>query len=206
MPPGQSEPAITGSAVGMPPDLRKRLIDRFRWIDLSPISTHLVSDISGWWRDPHVLAQIGAAMADPFRDERPSVVVSPEVTGLLLGPLVAVALGAGFVPAYKGGADRRIAEPTTWARAATDYRGRSLALGVRDRHVGPGDRVLVVDDWVATGAQVRALYEVITARGAEPVGACAIVSDLTPAAAAELRLHALLTGDALDNPPEALES
>lgn len=178
----------------MPAELSKRLTDRFRWIDPGPASTHLVSDMSGWWRDPEILPEIGPALAELFRPERPTVVLAPEVTGLLLGPLVATALGIGFLPAYKNTGDRRIAEPTTWATTPPDYRGRRLALGVRDRHLGPTDRALVVDDWVASGAQVQALYQVIAARGGTAVGTAAIVTDCPPELARELRVRSLLNG------------
>ncbi|BCB85838.1 phosphoribosyltransferase family protein [Phytohabitans suffuscus] len=179
------------------PDLVKRLIQTFRWIDPGPESTHLVSDMSGWWRDAKILAALGPALADLFRPSRPTVVVSPEVTGYLLGPLAAAALGVGFVSAHKEGADRQIAEPLTWARTAPDYRGRTLGLGVRSRHIGPADRVLVVDDWVTTGAQVRALYEVTRDRGAVPVGCAAVVADCGPQIAADLQIRSLLTADDL---------
>lgn len=176
------------------------MIAVFRWTDPGPQSSHLVSDVSGWWRDPMILTAIGPALArlvDDHPDGPPTVVIAPEATGLLLGPLVATALGAGFLPAYKDGGERRIAEPTTWARTATDYRGRQLALGVRDRHLNPGDRVVIVDDWVATAAQLRALRELVAARGATVVGTVAIVADCPPQVAAELGLRALLTGDDL---------
>jgi adenine phosphoribosyltransferase len=175
-------------------EVRKRLTGLFRWVDPGPHSDHVISDGSGWWRDPVVLAALGPALADLFRAERPDVVVAPELTGLLLGPLVAVHLQAGFVAAVKASDGRMPAEPTTWVRTARDYRGRSLALGVRDRHLRRGDRVLVVDDWVATGAQVRALYEVIRRRGAEPVGTAAVVTDCPPKVVAELRIRSLLEG------------
>lgn len=173
-------------------DVRTRLAGLFRWVDPGTSSDHLVSDGSGWWRDPGVLAALGPALAGLFRAERPTVVIAPELTGLLLGPLVAVQLGAGFVPAVKCGDGRRIAEPTTWVHAGPDYRDRSVRLGVRDRHLNPGDRVLVVDDWVATGAQVRALYELIAVRGAEPVGTAAVVADCPPGLALNLRVRSLL--------------
>jgi adenine phosphoribosyltransferase len=176
----------------MQPDLTRRLIALFRWIDPGPHSDHLVSDCSGWWRDPATLAALGPALADLFQAERPTVVVSPEFTGALLGPLVATRLGAGFVPAVKGGDGRVPAEPTTWVRTQPDYRDRSMALGVRDRHLGPGDRVLVVDDWVTTGAQVRALYELVSTRGAEPVGTAAVVADCPRDVLTELGIRSLL--------------
>jgi adenine phosphoribosyltransferase len=196
-------------------ELRRRLIETFRWIDLGPESTHLVSDVSGWWRDPVVLARIGPALArlvddaladdvlpdhTPTAQARPLVVVAPETTGLLLGPLVATALGAGFVPAHKQ-TDRRIAEPTTWVRTPADYRGRQLTLGLRDRHLTPGDRVVLVDDWAATAAQLRALHALARARGAVVVGAVTIVADCPPDVAAELGLRSLLTGDDLADAP-----
>jgi adenine phosphoribosyltransferase len=184
----------------MHPDLTQRLAALFRWVDPGPRSDHLVSDCSGWWRDPTTLAALGPALADLYRAERPTVVVAPELTGVLLGPLVAVRLGAGFIPAVKGGDGRIPAEPTTWVRTQPDYRGRSVRLGVRDRHLKPGDRVLVVDDWVATGAQVRALYELIAASGAEAVGTATVVVDCSAAVAAELRIRGLLTSPANGTP------
>jgi adenine phosphoribosyltransferase len=173
-------------------ELRDRLRRGFRWTDPGPHSDVLVSDRSGWWRDPVLLDLLGPALAGLF-EVRPTVVVSPEVTGFLLGPLVARAAGAGFVEAYRAGGRRPIAEPMTWADVPADHRGEPQRLGVRDRHLGPGDRVLVVDDWAATGAQIRALYAVITRLGAEAIGAAVVVDQCHPAVAAELRVRGLLT-------------
>ncbi|MER5457008.1 phosphoribosyltransferase family protein [Micromonospora sp. NPDC002389] len=177
----------------MSAELRARLVELFRWIDPGPGASHLVSDVSGWWRDPDVLAALGPALVAPFRAARPTVVVSPAVTGFLLGPLAATALGVGFVAAHKPGDGRLPAGPLTWAQSPPDFRGRQVDLAVRDRHLGPGDRVLVVDDWVATAAQVRALYDICAARGAEALGTCAVVVDCEPALSAELRISGLLT-------------
>ncbi|MDG4794812.1 phosphoribosyltransferase family protein [Micromonospora sp. WMMD1082] len=177
----------------MPAELRKRLVDLFGWIDPGPGATHLVSDISGWWRDPATLAALGPALVAPFRAARPTVVVSPAVTGFLLGPLAATALGVGFVAAHKPGDGRLPAGPLTWAQSPPDFRGRQVDLAIHDRHLGPGDRALVVDDWVATAAQVRAIYEICAARGAEPVGTATIVATCPPPVAEELRIIPLLT-------------
>ncbi|MFD0788679.1 phosphoribosyltransferase, partial [Micromonospora azadirachtae] len=57
----------------MPAELRERLVELFQWLDPGPGSTHLVSDISGWWRDPDVLAALGPALVAPFRAARPTV-------------------------------------------------------------------------------------------------------------------------------------
>ena len=79
----------------MASDLRDRLIAEFRWTDPGPASDVLVSDRSGWWRDPGILHELGPALGALFASEQPTVVVAPEVTGFLIGPLVARALGVG---------------------------------------------------------------------------------------------------------------
>ncbi|MBM0276176.1 phosphoribosyltransferase family protein [Micromonospora tarensis] len=176
----------------MSAELTRRLTALFQWIDPGPGASHLVSDISGWWRDPAVLAALGPALVAPYRAARPTVVLAPAVTGLLLGPLAATALGVGFVAAHKPGDGRLPAGPLTWAQSPPDYRGRQVDLAVRDRHVGPGDRVLVVDDWVRTGAQLRAIYDICAARGAEVLGSSVVAVDCPPEVVAALRITGLI--------------
>ena len=179
----------------MTTDLRDRLKAEFGWTDPGDGSDYLVSDRSGWWRDPDILAGLGDALAGLFRADRPTVVVSPEVTGFLVGPLVARALGVGFVEAYRAGARRAIAEPMIWAEVPRDHRGETQHLGVRRQLIRPDDRVLVVDDWAATGAQSRALR---TLFGGAYVGTAVIVNECPPAVAHELTLRGLLTGDDIE--------
>lgn len=105
----------------MPAELTERLAALFQWIDPGPGTSHLVSDISGWWRDPTVLAELGPALVAPYRSARPTVVLAPAVTGLLLGPLAATALGVGFVAAHKPADGRLPAGPLTWAQSPPDY-------------------------------------------------------------------------------------
>ena len=181
----------------MASDLRDRLRAGFRWTDPGPDTDLLVSDRSGWWRDPLVLDELGPGLAGLFPDATPTVVVSPEVTGFLVGPLVARALGVGFVEAYRAGARLPIAEPMTWAEVPADHRGDGQRLGVRTRLIDRSDRVLLVDDWAATGAQARGLGALVAALGATMIGTAVIVDECHPAVAAELGIRGLLTGDDL---------
>ncbi|GAA2680910.1 phosphoribosyltransferase [Actinoplanes palleronii] len=179
----------------MTDDLRDRLRGAFRWTDPGPPADYLVSDRSGWWRDPVILDGLGPALADKFRADRPTVVVSPEVTGFLLGPLVARALGVGFVEAFRAGARRAIAEPMIWAEVPADHRGEVQHLGVRSRLLADDDRVLVVDDWASTGAQARGLRALV---GDRYVGTAVILDECPPAVTAELTIRSLLTGSEID--------
>ena len=178
----------------MTDDLRDRLRSAFRWTDPGDGSDYLVSDRSGWWRDPLILSGLGDALAELFREARPTVVVAPEVTGFLVGPLVARALGAGFVEAYRAGARRPIAEAMSWAEVPEDHRGDKQFLGVRQGLVTPSDRVLVVDDWAATGAQAAALRGLF---GEAYVGTAVIVDETPGEVGRELIIRGLLDSDDL---------
>jgi adenine phosphoribosyltransferase len=175
-------------------DLKGMLIEAFRWLDPGAHSTHLVSDRSGWWRDPQILWRLGPALGSLYPGSRPTVVAAPEVTGFLLGPLVAGALRVGFVEAYKADRDRRVVDPMAWGRSRPDYRGHVAGLGVRAGRVGAGDRVLMVDDWVDTGAQLEALQAALVAAGADVIGAAVIVDDRDTTASDEPRIRSLLRG------------
>jgi adenine phosphoribosyltransferase len=170
--------------------LKESLLDAFRWTDPGPHSTHLVSDVSGWWRDPAILAAIGPALAELVAEPPPTVVVSPAATGFIVGPLVATALGTGFVEAHKE--DRRLADAMLWGQSTPDYRGRVLTLGVRAARVSPEDRALIVDDWAVTGAQVGALRAALGSGGTQVVGAAVVVDGCQAAVARDLGVRGLL--------------
>jgi adenine phosphoribosyltransferase len=182
----------------VPNPLASRLVDAFRWVDVGPDSTHLVSDVSGWWRDPGTLAAVGPALAELFHDSRPTVVISPEKGGFILGPLVASALGVGFVEAYKSTRSRQIADQVIWRSTGLDYRGREFSLGVRARHLSAADRVLLVDDWADTGAQLVALRELVLDIGASYLGAAVIVNGCAERVRDQLRMRSLVRRTDLD--------
>ena len=178
----------------MNPTIHRRLIDAFRWVDPGPHVTHLVSDASGWWRDPELLRSLGPELGALHPGAQPTAVLAPQISGVLLGPLVAVALGAGFVEAYRDERIDRIADARPPLRVVTepDHKGRTVALAIRDDRLSPGDRVLVVDDWADSGAQLTALRELIRQAGAEYLGAAVIVDGCPGPVSAALNLQGLL--------------
>lgn len=104
--------------------------------------------------DPALVEPLAREIAAAVREYAPSVVVSAAVGGIVLGYEVARALGtlAIFVEKENG--------------VATLRRGFAL---------GPGERVLVVEDVVTTGLSVREVLDVVRAKGAEPVAVAVIV-------------------------------
>src|ERR1700712_4920367 len=113
------------------------------------------------------------ALVDATRDLRPDVVIGPEARGFLLGPALAGELGAGFVLARKPG---NLPHDTVSADYSLEYGADALELHVDA--VGPGSRVLVHDDLLATGGPARALCRLVEQLGGEVVG-CAFLIELT---------------------------
>jgi adenine phosphoribosyltransferase len=200
--PGNATDQPLVPAQATPPDpaeqLHSRLVETFRWIDPGDWCDHYLTDRSGWWRDALILERIGPALA-ALCTERPTVVVAPATSGFLLGPLVARALGVGFAEAYRDLTDHELADELVTRVSGAGHDGRTTTLAVRARHLSPEDRVLIVDDWVETGAQLGALAEIVAAVGARYLGA-AVVVDGAPAHVREhLAVRGLLRDTDLDH-------
>jgi len=156
---------------------RRRVLERFRWID---------GDADTWTmlRDPAALRAIVDALADLLADQALDVVVGIEARGFALGPAVAVAIGIGFSPIRKDGAE--FPGDVIRHRSHPDYRGRTHVLAARRDHFAPGQRVGFVDDWIETGSQAVAAQRLIADAGAELVAVAVIVDEAADAARAEL--------------------
>jgi adenine phosphoribosyltransferase len=121
-------------------------------------------DITPLLADPEAFAAVVDALADAGRDESGAPVVDKvvgmEARGFIVAAPVALALGAGFVPVRKQG---KLPRATYAVSYALEY--GEATLEVHRDGVAPGDRVLVVDDVLATGGTVRATCELVAACG-----------------------------------------
>jgi adenine phosphoribosyltransferase len=148
-------------------------------------------DITPLMADPDSLREAVRLLADYARPLRVDCVVAAEARGFLLGPALALELGAGFVLARKPG---KLPHETVSAEYTLEYGQAKLEM-----HSDPtqhGRRVLVHDDLLATGGTARALCELVERLGGEVVG-CGFLIELAFLAGRE-RLaphpaHALLS-------------
>ena len=100
-----------------------------------------------------------------FSRHRVDKVVGIESRGFMFAPIVAYNLCAGFVPVRKPG---KLPYQTVGQSYELEY--GSDRVEMHSDAVAPGDKVLVVDDLLATGGTARATGELVTAAGAEVVG------------------------------------
>jgi adenine phosphoribosyltransferase len=104
-------------------------------------------------------------MADPYRDARINRVVSIESRGFLFGAPIALELGAGLVPIRKPG---KLPAATQRVEYALEY--GTDALEMHYDAVQAGDRVLIVDDVLATGGTANAAAQLVGGTGASVAG------------------------------------
>lgn len=127
-------------------------------------------DITTLLGDAQGLAQAVRAMAAPFREVGVDAVVGIEARGFILGAPVALELGCGFVPVRKEG---KLPGRTARQEYALEY-GQAVIEVHRDA-VSPGQRVLLVDDVLATGGTMAAACRLMGDLGAEIAGLCFLV-------------------------------
>lgn len=136
----------------------------------------LFKDITPLLADPAALAAVVAALAAPGRDEAGDVVVDKvlgmESRGFILGAPVALSLGVGFVPVRKAG---KLPRATYAVSYALEY--GEATLEVHRDAVAPGERVLLIDDVLATGGTAKATIDLVEKCGAS-VHAVAMLMEL----------------------------
>ena len=125
----------------------------------------LFKDITPLLLNPQAFRRAVELMATPFEGGRPSRVVSIESRGFLLGAPIALALDAGLVPIRKPGK-----LPAARGRVEYALEYGTDALEMHRDAVTAGDRVLIVDDVLATGGTAEAAAKLVRAHAAEVVG------------------------------------
>ena len=131
-------------------------------------------DITPLLADHDGFSAVIQALADAGRDASGATVVDKvvgmEARGFILAAPVALALGAGFVPVRKAG---KLPRETYAVSYALEYGEATLELH-RDA-IAPGDRVLLVDDVLATGGTVAATRELVESCGGTSVGVAVLM-------------------------------
>ena len=120
----------------------------------------LFYDITTLLKEPAGFRATIDALVAPCQDQHVDLVVGIESRGFILGAAVAERLGAGFVPIRKPG---RLPSTTLGESYALEY--GTDALEIHDDALGPGHRVLVVDDVLATGGTARAAVTLVQRLG-----------------------------------------
>lgn len=126
----------------------------------------IFKDITPLLRSPEALEFAVNALAQPYRTEGITSVAAIESRGFIFGSCVARILGAGFVPIRKPG-------KLPWTTRRNEYvlEYGTDALEIHDDALDANDRVLLIDDVLATGGTAAAASCLVRESGAKLVGA-----------------------------------
>ena len=125
----------------------------------------IFKDITPLLQNPALFKKAVDKLCEHFKNKDINVVVSIESRGFILGAVIAYKLGASFVPVRKKG---KLPHQTYSADYELEY-GQDT-LEIHQDAVGKGDRVLIIDDLLATGGTLSAVVDLIKKTGAEIAG------------------------------------
>lgn len=125
----------------------------------------LFYDVTTLLKNGQCFRQVVDALVAPFQDKPVEVVVGIEARGFIFAPTVAYALNAGFVPVRKPG---KLPAPTHRAVYQLEYGTDSLEI--HQDAIQPGQRVLIVDDLIATGGTAKAVVDLVQVMGGIVLG------------------------------------
>src|SRR5437660_10251746 len=166
------------------------LKDKIRHVPDFPRAGILFYDITTLLQDPMGFHAAIDSLALPFAGQGIDIVVGIESRGFIFGSAVADRIGAGFTPVRKPGK-----LPSRTVRASYDLEYGTDSLELHDDAISGGQRVLIVDDLLATGGTARATTELVKRLGGQ-VHALAFLIELVAlngrARLAGERIHTML--------------
>src|SRR3954470_196154 len=133
---------------------------KIRHVPDFPKAGILFYDITTLLQDAAGLRAAIDSLSMPFHDQGVELVVGIESRGFIFGAAVADRIGAGFSPVRKPGK-----LPSSCVRTTYDLEYGSDSLEMHDDAVANGQRVLIVDDLLATGGTARATTDLVTGLG-----------------------------------------
>ncbi|MCS7088955.1 MAG: xanthine phosphoribosyltransferase [Thermoflexales bacterium] len=124
--------------------------------------------------DPTLMMACGQAFAQLFRPTNPTRVLTCEISGIAPALATAYALGVPVVYARK---TKPVTMPETvfLTTAPSHTKQREVSIMVSPEYLRAGERVLIIDDFLATGQTILALVRLATAAGARVVGIGALI-------------------------------
>ncbi|WP_448321481.1 adenine phosphoribosyltransferase [Streptomyces sp. CO7] len=146
-------------------DVQALLLSRIREVEDYPEPGVRFKDITPLLADPEAFGALTDALAEIAARTGATKIVGLEARGFILGAPAAVRAGIGFIPVRKAGK-----LPGATLSQAYDLEYGSAEIEVHAEDLAPEDRVLVVDDVLATGGTAEASLQLVRRAGAEVAG------------------------------------
>ncbi len=140
--------------------------------------------------DVTFLMEMGTEMADGFRDDGVTKVLTIEASGIAFAVAAANALGVPMVFAKKN--KTKNTDDNNYSASVDSFtHGKTYEIMVPKEFISPSDRILIVDDFLACGNAIKGLVKIINDAGATVVGACSAIEKGFQGGGDELRRSGL---------------
>lgn len=149
---------------------KKELEKLVRNIPDFPVKGIQFKDITPLLKSPEALKWIATDMKDHFSDSGVQYIAGIEARGFIFGGLLAYEMGIGFIPIRKKG---KLPYKTVSVTYSLEYGESSLEM--HEDALDVGDKVLIVDDLLATGGTTKATFDLIKKIGGNVIGAAFII-------------------------------
>lgn len=143
------------------------------WIDTETEGRY---DVTPLFANPQVYNAIIEDLCQPLLGLDIDFVMGIDALGFILGTSISHALQCGFVPLRKGG---KLPGPCL-TQTFVDYTKQCKALEIRKGVLQPGMQVILVDEWVETGAQMEAAIKLVESQGARVLHLVSLHVDENP--------------------------
>lgn len=134
------------------------------------------NDVTPLFGDAQAFIALVEDLSEPFLGMALDYVAGIDALGFILGAAMSFRLGVGFVPVRKGG---KLPVGVDCVELV-DYTRKVKSLELRKGAIHPGARVLIVDEWLETGAQVAGAVDLVEKQGGVILGIAAIQIDDCP--------------------------
>jgi adenine phosphoribosyltransferase len=127
-------------------------------------------DITPLLKNPKAFQEVIYRMADHYKGKKINSIVAMESRGFILGGALATHLGISFIPVRKPG---KLPWKTLHETYELEY-GKD-ALEIHEDSISKGDKILILDDVLATGGTAAATIRLVERAGGEVIGACFLI-------------------------------
>jgi adenine phosphoribosyltransferase len=143
----------------------KELSNAIRDVPDFPKKGILFKDITTLLKDGNKLRKAVDALCEQYKNVKVDKVLGVEARGFIFAPMVAYKLGAGFVPVRKPGK-----LPAKTKAVTYDLEYGTDTLEIHEDAIGKGDKVLIIDDLLATGGTAAGVVKMVRELGGEVLG------------------------------------
>jgi len=133
-------------------------------------------DVTPLFRNPKVFRELINDLIKPFKKQKIDIVVGLDALGFIIGSAIAQKIKRGFVPIRKGGKLPGI-KGTIIKTSFIDYTKETKTFEMNKGSIKKGEKVLIVDEWVETGSQIKSAIKLIKKQGGKIAGITTLSAD-----------------------------